>query len=240
MLATLAFLSDLWTSGWGSSYSPKGCGGLQRISRRLIDRKQVGRESQGLGTKLGAFVVPTISFQRIRSTVSSMSLHQAAVLAKLSDFAGPSGAAGCERAGPGRLDPPRRGHGASRGPRRTLLHPGDPEAVSARAGWHGRDHLPDLDTDRLALPPHPESQLGSWNPREASLQPAASFPSRSCSSKAARPPRCWPPLPEPAGSGGVSGKGHPPGNAPRPLALRGWCLRGRWSRPQLQRTQECC
>lgn len=46
----------------------------------------MGRENQGLGTKLGAFVVPTISFQRIRSTVSSMSLHQAAVLAKLSDF----------------------------------------------------------------------------------------------------------------------------------------------------------
>lgn len=46
----------------------------------------MGRESQGLGTKLRAFVVPTISFQRIRSTVSSMSLHQAAVLAKLSDF----------------------------------------------------------------------------------------------------------------------------------------------------------
>lgn len=56
--------------------------------------------------------------------------------------AGPWRAGGCERAGPDRLDPPPRGRGASRGPRRTLLHPRDPQAASARAGWHGRDHLP--------------------------------------------------------------------------------------------------
>lgn len=48
----------------------------------------MGRESRGLGTKLGAFVVPTISFQHIRSTVSSTSLHQVAVLALPSDFQG--------------------------------------------------------------------------------------------------------------------------------------------------------
>lgn len=48
----------------------------------------MGRESRGLGTRLGASVVPTISFQHIRSTVSSTYLHQVAVLAKPSDFQG--------------------------------------------------------------------------------------------------------------------------------------------------------
>lgn len=48
----------------------------------------MGGESHCGGSQLGATAVPTISFQGIRSTVSSISLHQVAVLAKPSGFQG--------------------------------------------------------------------------------------------------------------------------------------------------------
>ena len=84
---TLASLSDLWTSGSGPAIDqedlvdPQKCWGL-------TGRKRVGRETHCRGTQVGATAVPTISFQGIRSTVSSIYLHQVAVLAKPSGFQG--------------------------------------------------------------------------------------------------------------------------------------------------------
>ena len=82
MLATLAFLSDLWV-------------GVQLLTKRIwrtpknfqaAHRQEAsGQKQPGPGDKAGS-LGGSDHFLPAYSTVSSISLHQVAVLAKLSDF----------------------------------------------------------------------------------------------------------------------------------------------------------